>query len=211
MALLCCAAIPAIGQSVNSITIKDDSGNGIKGANVRLIHSSDDAKSKQSTGDGNGALSLALLGDGDYSVCIDNPELLIVDECKWRKKPQVITVTGGKTSKTSVQAEKGVKQRARVNDPLGTLSKTQTIFMSSTIAGETRRPIPMKLVRRNATTLDFELVIPADSTLNLALNGPPAFVSIKQGARMDISKSGAGTWLRVPKGTEPETIRVDVH
>ena len=207
---------PLQAQNQNSIKIRDEENKNISGANVRLSNKSDDSKSKSGKGDDKGDIGVSQLEDGEYKVCIDNPELLIVDECKWKKNPQTLNIQGGKVKgNPEITVQRGAILQIHVNDQFRTLvrkaGQAQTPILNSFITGETSIPFGMRLVRRNARGMDYELVVPFDSNLKISMRGSPVLLSINQGARSDASKSGAAAQVRIPKGSRPNVIRVDIH
>ena len=156
---------------------------------VQLLNTTDDSKSKK--------------GDGDYKVCVNMPATLFINPCLWKNNVPIVNVKNGKLrANFSVTAEHGVTFKIHVNDQFGNLiagpGQPVTNALRTQITSESKFTFPMRLVRR-------------DSDMNLSLLGAPVVVSINNGAKVDASKSGPATPIRVPKGTTPNVLRVDVH
>lgn len=203
-------------QANNSVKIKDEEGKNVPNPKIELIHANDNSKSKKGDGDSNGDFVPANLADGDYKVCVNMPGTMYINPCQWKKNPPTVNVKNGKLpGNFSVTAERGVTFKIHVNDQFGSLipgpGKPQASSLNTQVTSEASFPFPMRLVRRNARGFDYELTVPFDSDMDLSLRGAPVFLSINNGAKSDASKSGAAAKLRVPKGTIPNVLRVDVH
>ena len=144
------------------------------------------------------------------------PATQFINPCLWKNNPPIVNVKNGKLpGNFTVTAERGVTFKIHVNDQFGNLiagrGQPVTNSLRTQITSESKFPFPMKLFRRNARGLDYELTVPFDSDMNLSLRGAPVVVSINNGAKVDASKTGAAASLRVPKGSTPNVLRVDVH
>ena len=218
--LVLCASI-GLGQSAqieNKGKSIDSDGKLVANASVHFHNTADTSKSQRVTGNSVGDfVAPASLADGVYKVCVQVPgNELYVDPCQWRKSPQFVQVKNGKLpANFTAQAERGVRVKVHINDQFRTLLPTgaaNSPRLSTAILSETQILYGMRLLRRNATGLDYELIVPYDSDLMLHFSGAPAILSVSKGVRADTAKSGGQlTPLRITRGTAAPMITADIH
>jgi hypothetical protein len=123
------------------------------------------------TTDALGRHSLQNVPAGAYLVCVDAPDLPILDPCKW-DTPPLLEVTGNRTTNLDFTVWRGVFLRVRVNDPIRLLpsSESSPLAPAHLIVGVffgTGASLAAQRVGADAGGQDYRMAIPAGVPLDL--------------------------------------------
>lgn len=168
---------------------------------VGSIGATGSATAASTTPAADGSFSVGGLAPGQFAVCVKDPKAAVIDPCLWTDSRTTVAVTAGNLSSgLVVRVKKASTVSVRVNDTAQALAQKATEAYPPHIlvgAFDIRGGFhPALEVQKDSTGITYEIPIPVDSPVRLAVYS--AQVQLATGSNAAVPAQGYTTTFVQP-------------